>query len=528
MYDMPVDVTARGRRVTPEHINKPEIGKAVGDFSQGVTTQAVDYQGIVNHDYESQSVLNRATEYAFAGDFESAGRVISENPARFAGNVAMEAGLLVTPVGAVAKAAQASRIVPRVLRNERLVQVVGSKGTNFFSRHPQPFYMEKHLVNTGQVKIKSVDVSRGQFEQYNVQSLRPRPQPKDPPGTLSGSFGRKWKRDPTAKIGDEGVIVTPKGETYSPLVKRTNQPIIKTRQEFEEKLQKIKKIKDPAKRDIETQKLTRRRSLDQFDTPEDIKNRSRKIDYSSRDEKVSTLTEVAERPDEWILPTELQQKAKVIGELGKKRNVVDRIVRPYLSSDTLVNALYASGVKARRTEQYIMPTRSYKNVATQGQAQAPRIRSRHQMFDAKEGMIQKKWTVYDSDEFFSASSDSMDWKKLKPGPVVNMPGFGNTPDKITVLSPPWSPSAKVPHWSEVSKDLGKIIHLRTVRKTRRPFGWERSEKQISDTYQSMGQELSRVHRNTKATYMGGFGAYTVGKAGTIDSMKNTSKPRNRR
>ena len=143
-------------------------------------------------------------------------------------------------------------------------------------------------------------------------------------------------------------------------------------------------------------------------------------------------------------------------------------------------------------------------------------------------MIQKKWTVYDSDEFFSASSDSMDWKKLKPGPVVNMPGFGNTPDKITVLSPPWSPSAKVPHWSEVSKDLGKIIHLRTVRKTRRPFGWERSEKQISDTYQSMGQELSRVHRNTKATYMGGFGAYTVGKAGTIDSMKNTSKPRNRR
>ena len=50
---MPADVTARGRRVTPEHINKPEIGKAVGDFSQGVTTQAVDYQGIVNHDYES-------------------------------------------------------------------------------------------------------------------------------------------------------------------------------------------------------------------------------------------------------------------------------------------------------------------------------------------------------------------------------------------------------------------------------------------------------------------------------------------
>ena len=60
-------------------------------------------------------------------------------------------------------------------------------------------------------------------------------QPKDPPGTLSGSFGRKWKRDPTAKTGDEGVITTPKGETYSPLVKRTNQPLIKTRQEFEEK-----------------------------------------------------------------------------------------------------------------------------------------------------------------------------------------------------------------------------------------------------------------------------------------------------
>ena len=104
--------TGRGRRTTPKHVNVPKIGKAVGGFAEGVKTQAIDYQGVVNPEYRSKSVLNRAAESVFAGDMVTAGMIISRNPARFAGNVALEAGILATPVGAAAKVATAARVVP--------------------------------------------------------------------------------------------------------------------------------------------------------------------------------------------------------------------------------------------------------------------------------------------------------------------------------------------------------------------------------------------------------------------------------
>lgn len=78
--------TGRGRRTAPKHVNVPKIGKAVGGFAEGVKTQAVDYQGVVNPEYRSRSVLNRAAESVFAGDVVSAGMIISRNPARFARN----------------------------------------------------------------------------------------------------------------------------------------------------------------------------------------------------------------------------------------------------------------------------------------------------------------------------------------------------------------------------------------------------------------------------------------------------------
>ena len=79
-------------------------------FASGVGNQAHDIGGSVHglatgQNYQVKSVLNRAAEHAFAGDWDSAGRVISDNPYRFAGNVATEVGLAIIPFGMVARGA---------------------------------------------------------------------------------------------------------------------------------------------------------------------------------------------------------------------------------------------------------------------------------------------------------------------------------------------------------------------------------------------------------------------------------------
>ena len=82
----------------------------LGLFAQGVGNQAHDIGGSVHglvtgQDYQVKSVLNRSLEHAFAGDWDSAGKIISDNPYRFAGNVATEAGLAIIPFGMVARGA---------------------------------------------------------------------------------------------------------------------------------------------------------------------------------------------------------------------------------------------------------------------------------------------------------------------------------------------------------------------------------------------------------------------------------------
>lgn len=100
-------------------------------FASGVGNQAHDIGGSVHglatgQDYQVKSVLNRSLDHAFAGDWDSAGRVISDNPYRFAGNVATEVGLAVIPFGMMARGAGiAGRVGGAVSKTKKLV---GGKG----------------------------------------------------------------------------------------------------------------------------------------------------------------------------------------------------------------------------------------------------------------------------------------------------------------------------------------------------------------------------------------------------------------
>lgn len=93
---------------------------------EGIVNQATDYQGIVNPSYENRSILNKAIDRTIQGDFAGAGEIISQNPARFAGNVIFEAGTAIIPVGAVAKGvATGTRVASKgIVTGTR----VGSKG----------------------------------------------------------------------------------------------------------------------------------------------------------------------------------------------------------------------------------------------------------------------------------------------------------------------------------------------------------------------------------------------------------------
>ena len=103
----------------------------LGLFASGVGNQAHDIGGSVHglvtgKGYQVKSVLNRSLDHAFAGDWDSAGKVISDNPYRFAGNVATEVGLAVIPFGMMARGAGiAGRVGGAVSKTKKLV---GGKG----------------------------------------------------------------------------------------------------------------------------------------------------------------------------------------------------------------------------------------------------------------------------------------------------------------------------------------------------------------------------------------------------------------
>ena len=122
----------------------------LGLFAQGVGNQAHDIGGSVHglvtgQDYQVKSVLNRSLEHAFAGDWDSAGKVISDNPYRFAGNVATEVGLTVVPLGFMARGAGiAGKVGSAVSKTKKLVGGKGSKYTKEFAKKEKTLKMLQH------------------------------------------------------------------------------------------------------------------------------------------------------------------------------------------------------------------------------------------------------------------------------------------------------------------------------------------------------------------------------------------------
>ena len=92
----------------PKSINTPGL-TPLGRFGLGIYNTGSDYANILNTDYEDKSVLNQAIGHAFEGKWDKAGQVIQNNPYRFAGNLAVEIGSSLIPVGGILKVAKVAK-----------------------------------------------------------------------------------------------------------------------------------------------------------------------------------------------------------------------------------------------------------------------------------------------------------------------------------------------------------------------------------------------------------------------------------
>ena len=99
----------------PKQINTPGLSP-IQKFGLGVYNTGSDYANTLNTNYEDKSVLNQAIGHVFEGKWDKAGQVIQNNPYRFAGNLAVEVGSTIIPVGWVLRGAKVGSTLGKVAR----------------------------------------------------------------------------------------------------------------------------------------------------------------------------------------------------------------------------------------------------------------------------------------------------------------------------------------------------------------------------------------------------------------------------
>ena len=103
-----IEQAVRAKKV--KHMVKPRTSDdPASKIMLGMSNTIQDYGGIVQGGYEDKSILNQAIGHAFEGNWDKAGQVIQNNPYRFAGNLAVEAGSFLVPVGGILKVAKVAK-----------------------------------------------------------------------------------------------------------------------------------------------------------------------------------------------------------------------------------------------------------------------------------------------------------------------------------------------------------------------------------------------------------------------------------
>tara|TARA_B110001454_G_scaffold213547_1_gene231922 strand:+ start:1978 stop:3423 length:1446 start_codon:yes stop_codon:yes gene_type:complete len=298
-----------------KHVVKPRTSNdPASKIMLGMGNTVQDYGGIVQDGYVDKSILNQSITKAIEGDLAGAGKLIQENPYRFAGNLILEAGTALIPLGAVLKIAKVAKVtnkVSTVLKNAKdkikptmtVYKIVEpSQGKTFWSgNEPQTYYFNKVLYGNykeGMPQLRSIDIPKST---PNVDTVV----------RTSGVYNQDTGTFIPRSLLQRGIK---ESDNFNPTpVRDTKFPGKAPLEDY------ISVPKEPG--------LAREFAL--VDKQKGKKTQIGKEVYEySRDWK-----------NEYPLKTDLQAKEKVVATLGEKESLIQRITHPWYSDDKFANAL---------------------------------------------------------------------------------------------------------------------------------------------------------------------------------------------
>lgn len=332
----------------------------------GMGNTVKDYGGIVQGGYEDKSILNRSIGLAIEGDWDGAGKLIQDNPYRFAGNLIVEAGTAVIPVGAVLKVAKIAKVTDKVLKNVKkvipkktidgeeirtlyTVRPAGEGPGMWYANIAEGFYhnkvihggaktIEGNLVKDGVPQLRSVDVPKSVYEKFKVSEILKKAETTYiAPNTPFGDLGKVW----STKADGFVPMTTSYAKTPRYIVERMrmkDQTLISSKQldpnaigehRASEFLTKLTKKNTPS------------------GTPDEI---IRQKNLQSN-EKIAAHLKLNsfDQTNEWALKHRWQKTEKIVATAGQKESVFKRIINPGLSSDKYANELVNTYKKKNKT-----------------------------------------------------------------------------------------------------------------------------------------------------------------------------------
>ena len=359
-----------------KHMVKPRTSDdPASKIILGIGNTGSDYANILNSEYEDKSILNQAIGHALEGKWDKAGQIIQENPYRFTGNLLVEAGSALIPIGGILKVAKVAKVTGKVLKNVKkvipkkkidgeevmtLYNVVdkNSGKSMWYSEIPNLFYHDKivaggsknlagNLVKDGTPQIRSVEVPKSVYEKFRVSEIlktAKTPDGKSLPGSnfigpINKNAGYYTALNPKfiGPIQHTRTFANTPREFIASL-RQFNPKSLFTHNTPNSKQMDPNAIGEHSTSEFFT-KITSKNAPDLLQNP----NRQGIIDAHEHTmkEKIATTLRLqsANETEEWALKKRWQNTEKVVATMDQKESFFKRILNPNLSTDKYANEL---------------------------------------------------------------------------------------------------------------------------------------------------------------------------------------------
>lgn len=303
------------------------MGDPASNIFLGMGNTVQDYAGIVQGGYEDKSILNQSITKAIEGDWAGAGKLIQDNPYRFAGNLIVEAGSALIPVGAVLKVAKVAKVTNKIattLKNtkDKIIPtktvykiVQPSQGKTFWAGSAaKSFYMDKVLhapYKEGMPQLRSIDIPKST---PNIETLI---KTSDVYNSDTGNF-------------------VPRSFLYGGLKQSDNfNPT------------PVRDTKFPGKAPLEDYVSVPKEPGIGQDMAIIAKQEGKKTQIGKE-----VYQDSLDWKNEYAIKADLQAKEKVVATLGEKESLIQRIIHPWYSDDKFANAI-SKTPNLKNSEKYI-------------------------------------------------------------------------------------------------------------------------------------------------------------------------------